>query len=282
MSKPFTLWSAIFGASFLNTAAFGVDQDLAQRFLISKSARRGAVSVIASQFIGLAVVALFLCIGLLLYVFYTPEIVGRVHQLPDEKLSIYPWFLMNELPTGLKGLSIAGFFAVAQGSLDSAMNALASSIVADVYIPLRLRAGYTVKEAAASKLTVAGVGAVMCLFAVFCAWIYDPNARTLLDFVLGLMPFALSGMLGVFLTALLTKRGNSMTVIAALIVGALGVVLVQDGVMALWTPWVFGNVRHLAWPWWTPVGTIPAFLICMAGSPRKREGREEMKAIARK
>ena len=50
---------------------------------------------------------------------------------------MYPWFLIHELPAGLKGLSIVGFFAIAQGSLDSAMNALAASIVSDVYVPLR-------------------------------------------------------------------------------------------------------------------------------------------------
>ena len=140
-SAPYTLWAAIFGVSFSMTAAFGVDQDLAQRFLITKSAARGAISVIASQFISIVVVSLFLVIGLLLYLFYTPEIVGRVHLPPPNAAVVYPWFLMHELPTGLAGLAIAGFFAIAQGSLDSAMNALASSIMADLYIPWKRRRG---------------------------------------------------------------------------------------------------------------------------------------------
>ncbi|MGN6367190.1 MAG: sodium:solute symporter family transporter [Phycisphaerae bacterium] len=269
--KPYTVWAAVFGVTFSMAAAYGVDQDLAQRFLITKSARKGAVSVIASQFIGIVVVSLFLAIGLLLYLFYTPEIVGRVHVAPPvgEEATVYPWFLIHEFPTGLAGLAIAGFFAIAQGSLDSAMNALASSVVADLWIPLRRRAGHDVEEGKASKVTVAGVGVLMCLFAVLCACLYDPGAHTLLDFVLGLMTFALAGMLGVFLTALFTGRGNSWSVVMGLVAGAVGVVMVQDRVMGWWSGWVFGHSVRLAWPWWTPVGTLLSFCVCVSGSPRR-------------
>ena len=92
--------------------------------------------MIAAQFIGIAVVALFLFIGLLLYIFYQrPDIMGAVH-IPSEKgVAIYPHFLVNEMPTGIAGIAIVGFFAIAQGSLDSAMNALAASIVSDIYTP---------------------------------------------------------------------------------------------------------------------------------------------------
>ncbi len=222
-TRPYTLWTSIIGATFLNAAAYGVDQDLAQRFLISRSAFRGGLSVIASQFISIVVVSMFLCIGLLLYIFYRrPDVMGAAHVAPADGLSIYPWFLLNELPTVLSGLSIAGFFAIAQGSLDSAINALASSIVADIYIPLRRRykpAAESDAPTEASRLTVAGVGVVLALFAIACAFSYDPKNKTLLDFALGVMTFALTGMLGVFLAALLTRRGNSKTVIAALIAG---------------------------------------------------------------
>jgi solute:Na+ symporter, SSS family len=285
-SKPYTLWAAIFASVFLNTAAYGVDQDLAQRFLISKSAFRGGLSVIASQFIGMAVVCLFLAIGLLLYIFYArPDIMGVTHAPTDDKTSIYPWFLLNELPTGLAGIAIAGFFAIAQGSLDSAMNALASSIVADVYQPLRSRLRGTPaapEKSGASKLTVAAVGIALIGFAVLCALVYDPRTKTLLDFALGVMSFALAGMLGIFLAALLTRRGNSASVIAALIAGALAVALAQDAVMGRWMAGIlgrfpnnsgvvwwahklFGKDYHLAWPWWMPIGTGIAFLVCISG-----------------
>jgi SSS family transporter len=270
-AKAYTVWAALIGQTFFMTAAYGTDHDLAQRFLIAKSPGRGAASVIASQFIGMAVVGLFLCIGLLLFVFY-----GQGgHVMPEEKASMYPWFLLQELPTGLAGLAMAGLFAVAQGSLDSAMNALASSLVADVWEPWRKRRGGTGGSEAstgghASKLTVAGVGIVMVIFALVCAAVYDPKTTTLLDFALGVMTFALSGMLAVFLTALLTRRGNSASVVAALVTGAVVVGLLQERVMGWWSPRVWGHAVKLAWPWWMPVGTAAAFLVCIG--PRGKSG----------
>jgi Na+/proline symporter len=300
-AKPYTLLAATFAVSFVNIAAFGTDQDLAQRFLITKSARGGAMSVIASQFIGMVVVSLFLILGLLLYLFY--QRAGGAHgAAPAGGHSVYPWFLLNELPTGLAGLALAGFFAVAQGSLDSAMNALASSIVADVWQPLARawagardrrseEAGAGVGEGAAlqdarpksfkgahdgeaSKWTVALTGLGLSLFAIGCALVYDPGHHTLLDFVQGLMSYAYSGMLGVFATALFTRRGSTWSVIAALVVGAAVVALLQDSVLAEWTKVVFGRQMVLAWPWWMPVASTIAFVVCLLGRRREKPAVE--------
>lgn len=270
--KPYTIWAGIFAAVFLHTAAYGVDQDLAQRFLVSKSVLRGGISVIASQLIAIATITLFLGIGMLLYIFYRrPDVMHATHEYPgvQQGLSVYPWFLLNELPTVLSGIAIAGFFAVAQGSMDSAMNALASSIVADLYVPLRRRMGHDVRDVAtgeASKLTVAMVGAVMCLFAILCAVVYNPKSQTLLDFALGVLTFAFTGMLGVFLTALLTRRGSSGSVIAALIAGVITVVLLQDSILGWWSAKLFGAHWKVAWPWWMPIGTAVSFAVCQLGS----------------
>ncbi len=293
-TRTYTLWTAIIANTFLMTAALGVDHDLAQRFLITKSAFRGGVSIIASQFIGIVVVSLFLLIGLLLFLYdQRPNAAHAVGNPSLEGLAMYPRFLLRELPTGLAGISIVGFFAIAQGSLDSAMNALAASIVADVYDPLRKRMqksppGFPVimpnnttaseptpqaepqpasSGGKASKLTVAAVGACMVLLAIFCAAAFDPKNSSILDFVLGLMTFALSGMLGVFLTALFTRRGNSASVVAALITGAGIVTLLHDRVLPLWTHALFGTSQKLAWPWWMPIATSAAFLVCIAGKP---------------
>ena len=130
-------------------------------------------------------------------------------------------------------LATAGLFAVAQGSMDSAINALASSAVADIYIPLkRMRRaqrptatlaasppGFPVvgvdyapddtapvpeeeKPTDAPKIAVALMGVIMTLFAIACAYAYDPKSKGFLDFALGVMTFAFSGMLAVFLTGL--------------------------------------------------------------------------------
>jgi Na+/proline symporter len=261
---------------FLNVAAFGVDHDLAQRFLVAKSAVRGGLSLIYSQFISVAVVALFLTVGLLLWIYYQwlPEHpaagLGPIIMPPTPK-DAYPVFLLNELPPVCGGLAIAGFFAIAQGSMDSAINALASSLVADLYYPLRQYLGKPIDHKVSvktPKLAVVAMGIVMCLFAVVCATVYNPKVETLLQFALGVMSFAYTGMLGVFLTALLTRRGNGTSVLLALAAGAITVVLLQDRVLAWWAGSFFDQPPRLAMVWWMPVGTIVAFLVCVAGRPR--------------
>lgn len=273
-NKPFTFWTAITGGMLVAVAAFGVDHDLAQRFLVAKSPGRGALSVIASQFIGLVVVTMFLFIGLLLYLFYQrPDLTGTTPSsaLPpmDQAGAVYQWFLMTELPMVASGLAMAGLFAVAQGSMDSAINALASSAVADLYLPWRRMIGRPIethRPVDAPKVAVAGMGAIMTVFAIGCALAYDPKQKAFLDFALGVLNFAFSGMLAVFLTALLTqRRGNNASVILALLTGALVVTLTQDTIFSWLSATLTGTPRTIAFTWAMPIATLLAFLVCVAG-----------------
>lgn len=268
-TTPYTLWTALLGATFLNVAAYGVDHDMAQRMLTARSPLRGSLSLIAAQVLGMAVVSLFLILGLLLYIFYKrPDIMGPA--APTDPLltsqQVYPQFLLNHMPVGLAGLAMAGMFAAAQGSLDSAINALASSAVADLYWPLRRRLGLPVENSTwAPRLAVVIIGAMLIGFAVVSAMMFDPQNNTLIRFALGVMAFAYTGMLAVFLTALLTKRGNTASVLAALATGVVVTTLVQDSILAWWSTKLLGWPLRLAIFWWMPVGTIVSFLVCVAG-----------------
>ena len=274
LSKPYTLWAALTGQVLVAMAAYGVDHDLAQRFLVARSPARGALSVIASQFIAILVVSLFLVIGLLLYVFYD----GGRKLPPDAGRAVYQLFLMRELPPVVSGLAMAGLFAVAQGSMDSAINALASSVVADIYLPLRKMRGRPIdpdKPINAPKWAVAAMGAVMTLFAIGCVYAYDPRGG-FLKFALGVLNYGFSGMLAVFLVALLTRRGSSASVIAALLTGAVAVALTQDWAFGPITGAVFGEPMKISFTWAMPVATGLAFLVCLIGR------RDQADAVTRR
>ena len=53
------------------------------------------------------------------------------------------------------------------------------------------------------------------------------SGKTLLEFALGVMTYAYAGLLGVFLIAMFTRRGSGRSVVAALVTGAL-VILLTD------------------------------------------------------
>ena len=269
LTKRYTLWVALFSTTFTGVAAYGVDHDLVQRMLTAKSAWRGSFSVVAAQLLGIIVAGLFMAIGLLLYIYYNrPDLMGAAapKQVIIATKDIYPQFLLT-LPTGLAGLAMAGLFAAAQGSLDSAINAMASSAVADIYWPIRRMRGLTINTSTrAPRLGVALMGALLIGFAIACVYLYDDRTSTLLSFALGIMAFAYTGMLGVFLTALLTKRGNNASVLAALAIGVIVTALMQDSVYAWWTAKLFAGPHHISNFWAMTVGTPISFGVCCAGA----------------
>ncbi|MEO0477604.1 MAG: sodium:solute symporter, partial [Planctomycetota bacterium] len=203
-SKATTLWAGL-ALTFFFAAAFGADQDMAQRLLTCKSLKQSIGSLLGATLVALPITVLFLITGLLLYVFYTkPELMGSAAPLEvvTDHREAYPRFLLNELPLGIRGLAVAGLFAAAMSSFDSAINAMASSAVSDLINPLRRQAGgMGVNQELppiVSRLIVVAMGVVLTVAALCMVPIYDPEADTLIRFALGVMTFAYAGLMGVF------------------------------------------------------------------------------------
>ncbi|MHC4421320.1 MAG: sodium:solute symporter family transporter [Planctomycetota bacterium] len=260
-SKWYTLWTALTGWTLFNLAAFGTDQDLAQRMLTCRSARAGGWSAVLSNLIGWPVVGLFLVLGLLLYVFYQrPELMGSAapaYEIDDSR-KVFLEFILHEIGPGFRGLMMAGLFAAAMSSLDSALNAMASTAIADFYRPWRAaRRGSAEVDAGddrrASRVAVLLWALVLAGFACGCVFWQVASGRTLIDFALGVMVFAYAGLLGVFLTALFTPRGNAASVVAALATGFVCVLLMGDSV---------------AMPWQMVIATALSFGVCCLGRRR--------------
>ena len=90
----------------------------------------------------------------------------------------------------------------------------------------------------------------------------EASGLNLVDFATGVMCFAYGGMIGVFLTAIFSKRGNSKSVIAAIIVGALIVIPL------MFQKQFFGHT-YIAWSWWCPIAGVIYTLVCLAGKPKE-------------
>ncbi|TVQ31503.1 MAG: sodium:solute symporter [Phycisphaeraceae bacterium] len=266
LSLPYTVWSAIFGFSLLNMAWYGTDQDLVQRMLTCRSAFRASMSLILSAFIAIGVVAIFLALGLLLYVYYArPDIMGAAAPALDiaDTRRVFLVFILDEMPVGLRGLMIAGLFAAAMSSLDSGLNAMASTAVSDWYRPLR-RGKSDRHYLRVSRLAVALWAMALASFACICVWWQQASGEGLLQFALGVMVFAYAGLLGVFLTAIFTKRGSSVSVCIALVAGFVTVLFLQNAP-------ALGINLNLSLGWRMLVGTVVSFSICASGRPKRRD-----------
>jgi Na+/proline symporter len=270
-TDPYTVWGAAIGMTLFLVAAYGTDQDLAQRLLTCRSPRRAAVAGILSNLIGWPVTFLFLGLGLLLWMEEQTHgpILPELASAGDR--DIFLLFILRDMPVGLRGLMMAGLFAAAMSSLDSALNALAASTTVDIIRPLRARRGLAPMAAAAETRMARGIilgwAIALTAFAILCAIWQSHSGETLLDFALGVMVFAYAGMLGVFATVLLTNRGNGATAVAALLVGVVTVLLLQPFAWNWWMPLV-GGEDHLpppAFPWRMAIATTVAFGVCVSG-----------------
>jgi Na+/proline symporter len=260
VSSPYTIWAAVIGLTMLNAAAYGADQDLVQRMLTCRSAVRGAWSVVVANLMGTCVVAVFLVLGMLLWVYYQRAPVEG----PQDTRKVLLRFMMDGMPPGLAGLMMAGLAAVAMSSLDSALNAMASTAVSDFYRPLR--PGRSDRHyVMVSRLAVAGWGAVLAGFACVSVWAQRGSEEGLIPYALGIMVYAYAGLLGVFLTALLTRRGTVWSVIAALAVGFVVVAALQLGPAWLNRELELEGERALpsiSLGWRMAVGTVASFVVC--------------------
>lgn len=284
-AETYTLLTAILGFSLLNLAAYGTDHDLTQRMLTCKSAIKGSGSALLALIINLPIVAMFMAIGLLLHIFYgRPDLMGEAWRgaPPERSADVFLRFIIDVMPAGLKGLMMAGLFAVGVGSLNSAIGAMSATLVNDFY--KRVRPGRDTRHyTGVGRLAVVAWGIILGLFACWCVyWYRRGDEGTLIRFVLGAMTFAYAGLLGVFLTALLTKRrGNTRSAIAAIIVGFILVLLMQPSVWQWWTdllpftrsqpdgPWRLGDLR-LAFPWRLTIAVAACLAICAAPRAQQR------------
>ena len=181
--------------------------------------------------------------------------------------------MFNHMPTGILGLMVVGLLAAALSSFNSAINSMTSSLFSDLYLPWRQKRDKgTVKiksELKESRFLVIIMGIVLTAFAIIAALMQEAGDQSLVDFALGIMSFSYAGMLGIFLCAVLTRRGNVYSVVAALITGCLVVLLLQPGILSWWSTFCFGVTLKLAWPWWVVVGGSISFLVCCIGKKKE-------------
>ncbi len=108
-------------------ASHGTDQTIVQRLLAASSRKQAQLALLASAVIVLFQFALFLVLGVMLYAFN-----GAPGLTPGQSYdSVFPIFIVTQMPTGLRGVVLAAIFAVAMSNASGSLNSLAASSVID-------------------------------------------------------------------------------------------------------------------------------------------------------
>jgi SSS family transporter len=203
--KANTFWAALVANTWVGVGAFGTDQLMAQRVFCCKNAREARKAMLAS-YLSMSVAVLVALVGVALYAYYQQHpLEGAALELYQQKNDrIFPIFILEALPSGVKGLIVAGAFAAAISSLDSILAALSQTVMSAFYLPQSgvPVAGGEARALRVSKLLVVVFGVLLCVIAAACELVQrDPRFSAVLDLALSMPGYTQGALLAAFALA---------------------------------------------------------------------------------
>lgn len=253
-------WVVLVAGWTLSFLPYSTDQTTVQRYLTTKSEKDARRSVRVSAWISIPATVFFMGIGTLIYLFYYyhPQEVNINHGSQD---SIFPWYIVSQLPPGIRGVLIAGIFAATMSSLSSSLTSASTAFITDFYTVAF--AGKTQKSyLSAARLTTLVTGLLAIGIALF---IIHKGVISLWDQYNIFVGLFTGGIGGIFCLGIFTTKGNATGAMGGLIIGGI-------------TQYIVSNYTHLHFLLYASVGLvvclISGYLISLVagGTPGALEG----------
>ncbi len=125
-----SIWLIFFYGLFINIQNFGADQNYIQRYKTAQTDKDANYTIWMGALIYVPVSLLFFAIGTFLWLFYkTPGHLLPVDIAADQ---VFPYFILNELPTGLSGFLIAAILAAGMSTISTGINSSSTVILAEI------------------------------------------------------------------------------------------------------------------------------------------------------
>ena len=209
------------GGVFLSFSSHGVDHMMVQRVLGTKDLRSGQKAMIGSGIFVMLQFGIFLLAGSLIFYYFD----GIALQKDREFSS----FIVDHLPTGLRGLLLAGILSAAMSTLSSSINSLASSTIVDWF------------GGRSSIRTSKIVSLFWASVLIGIALIFDESDSAIVIIGLQIASFTYGGLLGLFLLTKINRKFNSISLIVGLI-SSLLIVFYLKQVGLAWTWFIMISV----------------------------------------
>jgi SSS family solute:Na+ symporter len=255
--RPHTIFAGLIGGAFLAMASHGADQLIVQRLLSSRSLRDARMALIGSGLVVFVQFTLFLMVGIGLWTFYSAR------EFPIGPDSIFPTFIIEQMPHGLVGLLLAAILAATMSTHSGAINALAAASTHDIYLPLTKRSADDPRTLKVGKTFALIWGIVLTGGAL----LFPDNPQTpVVVIALSIASFTYGALLGGFFLGILWKRARQRDAILGMSVGIAAMALIVfarrlTGIM----PWLEPAGR-IAWPWYVLIGTTITFAVGVLSS----------------
>jgi solute:Na+ symporter, SSS family len=255
VSKPHTIWAGLIGGGFLSMASHGADQTIVQRLLSSRNLREAQRAIIGSGIVIFAQMTLFLFVGIGLWAHYNGQAIT-----PTD--SIFPRFIITEMPVGLVGLLLAAIIAATMSTHSGAINSLAAASTHDIYMPLTGRAAEDPLTYRAGRRFALFWGVVLTAGALLFP---QDTGTPVVVVALGIASFTWGGLLGVFFLGNFWPRATQRDAMWGLSVGLFVMAFVVFArQLSIWIPGLaeaLGPFARIAWPWYVLIGTSITMIV---------------------
>jgi SSS family transporter len=226
---PVNLWAGMIGMLFTHVALAGVNQSQVQKYLSVSTLSAGRRAILLHGVMLIVIYIAFFALGTMLFIFYNS---GAAHLPPDTPGDrVFPFFIVHELPAGIRGFLAAGAFAAAMSTISSGLNTLANVTVVDLLE--RWGPGVRTARIVTVAWTLVVIGAAVIAF----------RLGSLLELIVRVNSYFYGCLLGIFLLGMFNERASGAGVRGGLLTGMAGIIA-----LALWRPEL--------WAWFGLVGCV--------------------------
>lgn len=221
-SQP-VLWVVLLGGLANTIISYTSDQSVIQRYMTTKNEKATAKSIWLNGILSVPVSILFFLLGTGLFAFYHSNPEKMVVSNPNID-SIFPQFIVSEMPIGFAGLLIAAIFAAAMSTLSSNINSVSAVVTSDFYKTLAPNSSFTadMKVARFSGIFVGLLGTLMAI--VLATW----DIASLWDQFNTFLGLLTSGLGALFILGIFFPRVGSTSALLGLIGGMIVLFIVKE------------------------------------------------------
>ena len=223
LETEFTAWGGLIGGTFFLLSQYVVDQAELQRFLTTSSVR-GSRRALVSTMVFTSIYGLVVFfIGTALYVHYSHQPSQAVFEMEPDR--VFPMFILDTMPAGLRGLLLAGIFAAAMSTVSSILNSLATVTVRDMFGPLARTSG-SVRLARWATVAYGCLATALSLRANFFGTVLIAQGK--------IRNFFGGSLMSVFLLGMLSRRANASGALWSIVVSFAATALLAGGTDVSW------------------------------------------------
>jgi solute:Na+ symporter, SSS family len=222
ISQP-VFWVVLIGGLANTLITYTSDQSVVQRYMTTRDEKATGQSIWLNGILSIPVSIVFFLLGTGLYAYYSSN-PARMAVVNPNIDSVFPQFIVSQMPSGIAGLLIAAIFAAAMSTLSSNINSVAAVVTSDFYkvISVKASARQNMNVARWSGIIVGFSGISMAL--VLATW----NIASLWDQFNTFLGLLTSGLGAFFIMGIFFPRISGEAALTGVFVGLIILLIVKN------------------------------------------------------